>query len=89
MMNLVLWMIVINKGVPLTNINSADNMTDWYLYMRCLGMFMYVEHNWLGLDRTLFTRKESLSLPKISSSVFASARDIGQSIISLFAIYHL
>ena len=45
-MNLMVWLTVMKKGIPLTNINSADKVTDWFLFMGCLGILAYIS-SWL------------------------------------------
>ena len=44
-MNLMRWLMVMKKGIPLTNIKSEDWVTDWYFSMRFWGMLMYVDWN--------------------------------------------
>ena len=63
-------MIEMKKGISLVNMMSLYKMIYWYLTMRCLGVLVYVVHTWLGLDCTVFLRKEPLSLMEISSAAF-------------------
>ena len=73
------------KGIPLTNMKSADRVTDLYLSMRYKGMIIYVYWTWYGLDLTVLPYKEPLYLLKISSDALTLVNDIGQLIMSLLA----
>ena len=40
MMNLMWWLIVMERGIPLTHIKSVDKVTIWCLSIIPLGMLM-------------------------------------------------
>ena len=76
----MLCMNVTKKGMPLTNMKSEDNVTDWYLYIRCLGVLMYLLIGFpnipgttthIGANNMLIGADEYVILPTESDSPYS------------------